>query len=58
MISHIRWLVRGGEAWMAGPIVAVSALSPRTRDHQRQATGDGEQSDGDLRIQAAFLGEP
>ena len=36
----------------------VSALLPLNADHQREPALVGQQADGDLRLQAAFLGEP
>jgi len=44
---------------MTGSIVVVFAfLALERADHQREAAGVGEQPDGDLRLQAALLGEP
>ena len=42
---------------MTGSIVAVSALLPSNASTASGNPGVGEQPDGDLRFQAAFLGE-
>jgi hypothetical protein len=39
---------------MVAIIVLVSALLPRTLDHQREAGGVGDQPDRDLRLQPAW----
>ena len=55
-VTSVRWWA-ALNALITGSIVAVSALLPSNASTaQREPGCVGEQPDGDLRIQAAFLG--